>query len=497
MLHVLLVLLVLTVLMRDNLAREYPDAPIPAFAGAPVWMVVGCSLLLYALPAIILLLPIRELGRGLDRSGRIGLVRLADRLCLGVRWGALASHVIAIFFLGWLDAVRTIVGNLILLDELIALLPPLAVIAASWWAMYPIDRRLREATVMAALDSGHHMPRLVTRRQFVMERIRHDMALVVVPISLMIGWWESTERIVSWLAARNGAWTQSGWWEWGIAGVQFGGALVILACMPLVLVRVWRTIPLGPGEMRDRLEEMCRAHRVRVRKILVWRTHDAIINGALVGVLPFARYILLTETLLERLSQDEVEAVMAHEVGHAQRHHLIWLVLSIVAAVSVASIVMDWLLRGLFQARVISPGVGSGGVWMWLASLGTLVAAVWAFGHVSRRFEQQADAFAAQHLSGQRWGGDSEGGSIRVTPEAAGSMARALGSVALHNRMDPNRFTFRHGSIRGRQRRLSRLIGQPAHALPIDRRVRWIKVLALVALVGVLVYLILEWREMV
>lgn len=493
MLHVLLVLLVLTVLMRDNLARAYPDAPIPAFAGAPVWVVVGCSLLLYALPAIILLLPMRELGRGLDRSGRVGLVRLADRLCLGVRWGALGSHVIAIFFLGWLDAVRAIVGNLIVLDELIALLPALAVIAASWWAMYPIDRRLREAAVLASLDSGHHLPRLVTRRQFVMERIRHDMALVVVPVSLMIGWWESTERIVSWMGARNGAWMESRWWEWGVAGAQFGGAIVILACMPLVLVRLWRTVPLGPGEMRDRLEGMCREHKVRVRRILVWRTHDAIINGALVGVLPFARYILLTETLLERLSQDEVEAVMAHEVGHAQRHHLIWLVLSIVAAVSVASIALEWLLRGLFQARIIGPS----GAWMWLASLGTLFAAVWAFGHVSRRFEQQADAFAAQHLSGQRWGGDAPGAPVHVTPEAAASMARALGSVAVHNRMDPNRFTFRHGSIRGRQRRLSRLIGQPAHALPIDRRVRWIKVLALAALAGVLVYAILEWRGMV
>lgn len=477
MLHVLLVMLVLVVLMRDNLA---PGRAVSLVPGAPAWLVVVCSLVVYALPALILLLPMRSIGKGLDRTGRVSLIRLADRLCQGVRWGAFGSHLAAVYALGWLDAVRAIVGDVVAVDELIALLPALGVIVASWWAMYPIDRRLREAGVMSALDHGHDMPRMLTRWQFVGERVRHEFGLVLVPVVLMMSWWEGTDRAAVWAAGEWPRWVGTDWWEWGLAAVQFAGALVILGCMPLVLVKVWRTARLGEGELRDRLEALCRAHGVKVRRILVWRTHDAVINGALVGVLPWARYILLTESLLERMPMNEVEAVMAHEVGHARRHHLVWLVLAIIGAAGAVSIVLEWLVGWLVQARLI----GAVQAWMWLATLGTLGAAVWTFGHVSRRFEQQADAFAAQHLSGERWNGDEE--ERRVTPEAAGSMARALGSVAILNRMDPGRFTFRHGSIRARQRRLARLVGMATRSLPIDRRVRVIKAMALVS-VGLVV----------
>lgn len=481
MLHVQLVMMVLVVLLRDNLA---PAGDMGLITAMPAWVVVLCSLAVYALPAVVLLIPLGTIGKGIDRTGRASLVRLADKLCQGVRWGALGSHIVAVFFLGWLDAVRMIVGDFVIVDEMIALAPALLVVVVSWWAMYPIDRRLREATVMSALDHGHDMPRMLTRWQFVGERVRHEFGLVLVPVALMIGWWEGTERLAVWAVGEWPELVSTAWWEWGLSGVQFAGALMILGCMPLVLVRVWRTEPLGEGPLRDRLEELLREHRVRVRRILVWRTHDAVINGALVGVLPFARYILLTEALLEQMPMDQVEAVMAHEIGHARRHHLVWLVLSIVGAAGAASVALDWGVQWLLDAELINGAEA----WMWLASLGTLGAAVWTFGHVSRRFEQQADAFAAQHMSGERWNGE-DGGRI-VTSEAAGSMARALGSVAILNRMDPGRFTFRHGSIRGRQQRLLRLIGLPTRTLPIDRRVRVIKVAALAGVAVVVVAMV-------
>ena len=88
---------------------------------------------------------------------------------------------------------------------------------------------------------------------------------------------------------------------------------------------------------------------------------------------------------------------------------------------------------------------------------------------MSRRFEWQADAFAAKQLS------RDEPGATAVTQESADAMCGALGAVARLNHMNPNARSFRHGSITTRQRRLQRLVGLPLEKLPIDRATRWIK----------------------
>ncbi|QKK09010.1 MAG: hypothetical protein HND58_13120 [Planctomycetota bacterium] len=96
---------------------------------------------------------------------------------------------------------------------------------------------------------------------------------------------------------------------YGSVGLQLLGVVALLAFLPLALRLLWDTVPLGPGGLRDGLVAMCGRYRVRVRNILVWRTHGAMINGAVVGLLPRLRYIVLTDALLETLSGAQVEAV--------------------------------------------------------------------------------------------------------------------------------------------------------------------------------------------
>jgi STE24 endopeptidase len=59
------------------------------------------------------------------------------------------------------------------------------------------------------------------------------------------------------------------------------------------------------------------------------------------GVLPSLRYVLITDYLLDNLDDDELEAIVAHEIGHGRQHHLLaktgaWLGLIVVWAVAVA-----------------------------------------------------------------------------------------------------------------------------------------------------------------
>jgi len=267
--------------------------------------------------------------------------------------------------------------------------------------------------------------------------------------------------------------------------VHLGGVALLAALLPLGVRWIWRTSRLGPGPLRDRLVALGRAHGVRFRDVLVWHTHSDIANGAVVGIVPFARYVLLTETLLNRLPIDAVEAVMAHEVGHARRWHIPWLMGAMIATLTLAfdatARVSD-LLAGPGTAAQ-PPGLTDTSTVFLIA--GAVCIAV--FGFVSRRFELQADAFATQHLSGFRPGRTPHADAPRIAPDAAASMMGALSAVAHLNHSDPRRFTMRHGSIRWRQSHLSRLVGLPADALPIDRTVRvvkWVILIGVVAMVG-------------
>ena len=71
-----------------------------------------------------------------------------------------------------------------------------------------------------------------------------------------------------------------------------------------------------------------------------------------------------------------------------------------------------------------------------------------------------------------------------VTHRAAASMAGALETVSRLNGIDPARHTWRHGSIRWRQRHLADLVGRPVERLPIDRSVRSLKGGVLLVLIG-------------
>ena len=241
--------------------------------------------------------------------------------------------------------------------------------------------------------------------------------------------------------------------------------------------------------MRDRLMGLCRAHRVRCSELLVWRSRTGMLNGAMVGVLPWLRYVLLTDALLERLSGEQVEAVMAHEVGHARRHHLPWILGSIIASVGVCWVGADWVAQSMDDRGLIARGVGA---WMGLAlTVMGIVVGVMVFGMVSRRFELQADAFAAQHLSGMHRG-DEERERV-ITDQAVYAMAGALGAVAMFNHIPRRKFTFRHGSIWKRQRSLERLVGQRVYGLAIDKTVRRIKLMTVAGLLAIGVMGYLSW----
>lgn len=481
MIHVLIIMLVAIVAGRDGVAG-LPFVQGLRPGAVALWTLAPMAAIVVALQTFLM-----WCGRRLDRSGRWRWVHLADGALASSRYIAVMFQAIAVIGLGWLDVVRErLGGNLILIDEALATLPPLLVFVLGWASYYPIDRRLREASILRQLDTTGQMPRMPTRWEFVWEQTRHHLLIVLAPVTLILTWTDTVDAAFVLFRERLDRFDPE-WVRLATTTLHLAGVLVVLLLVPLLLRIIWNTIPLGAGEMRDRLMTLCRMQGVRCRDLLVWRTHSNMVNGAVVGVLPAVRYILLTDTLLEKLPSRQVEAVMAHEVAHARRHHLPWLM-----GMMIVTVMLTWTLAATGM-ELILPDVlrlqdAPSPLSMNAGLISALVLGVVVFGWVSRRFEEQADAFAAQHLSGAAFGG-RVADDVMIQPEAASTMAGALGAVCELNHIPPARFSWRHGSIASRQRRLMRLIGRPACVLPIDRLVWGIKgatLVGLAVLVGLL-----------
>lgn len=407
-------------------------------------------------------------GRRLDRTGRASAVRRADIAAATARATAVVVFLAAVFGLDWLGWVNAWSGNLVLVGKLAAAAPVLLVFAGTWWSMYPIERRLREAVIVRDLDEGRPFHAIPTRGQHVLGAFRHQAALVLVPIVCIMAWYETVERVAPHIDL-------PGWLP--PEALETIGMIGVLCLMPVVMRRVWDTVALETGPLRSTLQEMCRAHGVRIRELLVWRTHGSMINGAVMGFVGPLRYVLLTDALLENLPAPQVEAVMAHELGHVRRKHMIWLGVAALSAMlltmgaakwSVARWSPAWSQSAVTDGAVTAAGLG---------------VALLLFGFVSRRFEWQADAFAVQHLSGHTVVG-RQGAAPPVAAGAVAAMSGALDAVARLNHIPRERFTWRHGSIAARQRRLHALIGSRTDRLGVDREVMVVKALAAAAFIA-------------
>ncbi|MGE3959411.1 MAG: M48 family metallopeptidase [Vicinamibacterales bacterium] len=116
----------------------------------------------------------------------------------------------------------------------------------------------------------------------------------------------------------------SGWWL--PAGVVFAGLMIGLANIaPLLLLPMFYSIkPLSRSSLRDRLVALGERAGARVLDAYEWglgeKTTKA--NAALTGI-GSSRRILVSDTMLAQYSDDEIEVVLAHELGH-HVHGDIW-----------------------------------------------------------------------------------------------------------------------------------------------------------------------------
>jgi STE24 endopeptidase len=113
---------------------------------------------------------------------------------------------------------------------------------------------------------------------------------------------------------------------WILAWLGFLGVVVLMAQLaPVILFPIfYKFEPLQDEDLKLRLVRLGERAGTRVRGVYKWRLSEKSkkANAALTG-LGNTRRIILADTLLDNYSADEVEAVLAHELGHHVHKHIL------------------------------------------------------------------------------------------------------------------------------------------------------------------------------
>jgi STE24 endopeptidase len=135
---------------------------------------------------------------------------------------------------------------------------------------------------------------------------------------------------------------------WLIAWAAFLGLFVLLAQLaPVVLFPIFYKFgPLENEELKARLVRLGERAGTRVRGVYQWKLSEKSkkANAALTG-LGSTRRIILADTLLANYSTDEIEAVLAHELGHHVHRHILKSILMQAGITFVGFWAANWVLH--------------------------------------------------------------------------------------------------------------------------------------------------------
>jgi STE24 endopeptidase len=263
-----------------------------------------------------------------------------------------------------------------------------------WWlavlvAVLVIGLGQQLLVLPLSLVGGFWLPRCYGLHHQTFARWAVDR-LKAALIGIILG---GTAVLVVYALLRSTPW----WWMWAAAAL-FAGQVLIAFVTPIWLVPIfYRLIPLPErDELRSRLLGL--AERAGVPAIGVYiadqsrRSRTA--NAAVVG-LGRTRRIILFDTLVKEFQPDEVEAVLAHELGHHAAGD-VWRALMVQGVLTVAAMwVADRVLAaGASALGLFGPADVAGLPLLGLVTMAVSILSLPLVNGWSRRIETRADDFA-------------------------------------------------------------------------------------------------------
>lgn len=313
--------------------------------------------------------------------------KAADYTEARTRLGILDTVIDALLLVGW-----TLGGGLALLDAVWAgadlgpLLTGVAVIVSAMLIMSLLSLPLgiyRTFNIEARFGFNKTTPAL-----YIADLFKGMAVTLVLGVPLV--------AVILWLMARSGEL----WWLYAWA-VWTGFSLIMTWAYPTLIAPLFnRFSPLADDGLKTRIEELLTRCGFRSNGIFVMdgsrrSTHG---NAYFTGVGANKR-IVFFDTLIETLDHNEVEAVLAHELGHFRKNH-VKKRLSVMFVTSLGALaLLGWLAANAWFYGALGVEVASNHMALLLFLMVSGVFTYWftpLASWMSRRHEYEADEYAAE-----------------------------------------------------------------------------------------------------
>lgn len=201
---------------------------------------------------------------------------------------------------------------------------------------------------------------------------------------------------VLWLFEKSGA----GAWLYAWLALALFQILIMYLAPAVILPLFNKFSPLEEGKLRTEIEQLARQENYQIKGIYVMdgSRRSTKANAALTGFGKLKR-IMLYDTLLKQLDENEIVAVLAHEIGHYKFRHVIKFILLALGLSALILFVFSRLVHApwLFKAFGIQHLSVYAGLICFMLLLAPFQRLESIFANrLSRAFEYQADAFAVQ-----------------------------------------------------------------------------------------------------
>ena len=189
------------------------------------------------------------------------------------------------------------------------------------------------------------------------------------------------------------------WWLWVALVLLFFTVVMANLAPILILPLFYKFSPLPEGELKQRLLALAARAKTRVRGVFTMQmsSKTTAANAALMG-LGNTRRIVVGDTMLDQYTPDEIEVVLAHELGH-HVHHDIWKLIASQSVLTLGGLyLINLVLHWAVDTQHYYPGIADA------ATIPLILLLAGAFGLIvmplsngySRAIEYQADEYALQ-----------------------------------------------------------------------------------------------------
>ncbi len=229
--------------------------------------------------------------------------------------------------------------------------------------------------------------------------------------------------LVLWIMGAAGSW----WWLWAwIAWTGF--QLLMLLIYPTVIAPLFNKFsPLPDASLAERVSALMTRCGFRAKGLFVMdgSKRSAHSNAYFTG-LGSAKRVVFFDTLLTRLSPPEVEAVLAHELGHFKLKHVPKRMVGMFAASLAALALLGWLAQQqwFYTGLGVTPNIGGApndalALMLLMFALPPFAFLVTPFAAaLSRKHEFEADAYASAQANGQ----DLANALVKLHEDNAGTL---------------------------------------------------------------------------